>query len=245
MDVRITNIGGILNGSAEIDPGINTVQASNWQGKSSFVRAIGTAFGVRAPLTEGQETGEVAVDLDGDTHTVRLERDGRNVVRRGDPVLDDEYDRLLVDLFAVLDEDNEVRRAVRTGGNLEEVLTRPLDVADIDRRIGELRDERDSVEIEIRRAEEQADRVVSLTRRRNELRSELEALRERDARAVERTPRRTGARDRPHREVGADAVPIPGEADGGVRGVRGHRDHGPVRHRGGDRDGPRGIRTRQ
>ena len=181
MDVRITNIGGILNGSAEIDPGINTVQASNWQGKSSFVRAIGTAFGVRAPLTEGQETGEVAVDLDGDTHTVRLERDGRNVVRRGDPVLDDEYDRLLVDLFAVLDEDNEVRRAVRTGGNLEEVLTRPLDVADIDRRIGELRDERDSVEIEIRRAEEQADRVVSLTRRRNELRSELEALREREA----------------------------------------------------------------
>lgn len=180
MDVRITNIAGILEGRAEIDPGINTVQASNWQGKSSFVRAVEAAFGVRAPLTEGKEAGEVAVDLEGETHTVRLDRNGPDVARDGDPVLDDEYDRLLVDLFAFLDEDNEVRNAVRNGRNLAEVLTRPLDVADIDGRIGELRDERDSVEIELQRAEERADRLVSLTQRRNELESELDELRARE-----------------------------------------------------------------
>ncbi len=188
MDVRITNIAGILEGHADIDPGINTVQASNWQGKSSFVRAVETAFGVRAPLTEGKEAGEVVVELDGDTHTVRLDRNGPNVVSDGDPVLDDEYDRLLVDLFAFLDEDNEVRSAVRDGRDLAEVLTRPLDVADIDGRIGELRDERDSVEIELQRAEERADRLVSLTQRRNELESELEELRERETKFEDAMP---------------------------------------------------------
>lgn len=178
MLVEIENIAGITEGSAEVHDGVNTIQASNWKGKSSFIRSIETAFGTKKPLTEGKEEGRVTVRRDGEETEVRLVRKGRSVVRRGDPVLDDEHDRLLVDLFAFLGEDNEVRRAVRNGEDLKEVLTRPLEIEDIDSRIAELTRERESVEKELQRAEEKANDLVRLEQRKTELESELETLRE-------------------------------------------------------------------
>lgn len=181
MDLQISNISGILDGSAEIEPGVNTVQASNWQGKSSFVDAIATAFGIQTSLTEGKESGKVSIDLDAERHEVQLERNGTQIDLRGDPILQDKYNRLLADFFAFLGEKNKVRQAVRNGDNLKEVLTQPLKIEDIDRRIRDLSKERDSVKSELQRAEAKAEKLVSLKQRRNEVESELKDLRESEA----------------------------------------------------------------
>lgn len=181
MNIEISNIAGISDGAASIRSGVNTIQASNWKGKSSFIRAIETVYGTRKPLTEGEDHGEVSLDMDDRTHEVHLDRENRTVVRRGNPVLDDEYERLVADLFAFLGEDNEIRQAVRNGENLKELLTRPLEVEDIDQRIMDLKREREAIETELERAEQKANEVVSLEQRKEELEDELAELREKEA----------------------------------------------------------------
>lgn len=174
----IENIGGIRSGAAAIEPGINTVRASNWQGKSSLVKAIETAMGTATTLTEGTERGRVQLVTDDGTIEAELSRQNGEVVRQGDAYLPDERDRVRAELFAFLDEDNEVRETVRTGRNLEPVLTRPLDFERIDERIAELREEREQVETEYERSVAAADRLPAVQERVTTLESELEELRE-------------------------------------------------------------------
>lgn len=175
--LTLENIAGIQSGEADIEPGVNAVRASNWQGKSSFLAGIETAFGTEAPLTEGRDRGSVTLDTGARTVTVELERTEGSVRRTGEPYLSDEYDQVCAALFAFLDEDNEVRRAVRAGENLEELLTSPLDFENIEEQIGNLRRERDRVERELERANAAADRLPQLQERITTLESELEQLR--------------------------------------------------------------------
>lgn len=176
MDIEIRNIGGIRRGTAEIDGDINTIQASNWQGKSSFVQAVRTAFGTAKTLTDGETEGRVALQGDKGEWEVRLVKEGETVVKHGTPVLTDEYDQLLVDLFAFLGEDNEVRDAVRNNRDLKEILTKPLQLENIDERIRELTHERETVETELERAEERAQELVGLKQLKTDIESELEEL---------------------------------------------------------------------
>jgi predicted nucleic acid-binding Zn-ribbon protein len=160
MAFEIRNVAGIRRGEATLEPGLNAVRALNWQGKTSFVRAIETAMGTERALTEGATEGGVELRTDDRRARVSLTRTDGVVVRDGDPYLDDEYDRVCAGLYAFLDDDNEVRAAVRRGENLEAVLTRPLDFEDIDSRLANLRNERRTVESELEDARE-ADRQLS------------------------------------------------------------------------------------
>jgi chromosome segregation ATPase len=178
-DVDIENVAGILEGSASIEPGLNAVRAANWQGKSSFVEALETGLGVSSQLTEGKDRGSVRLELPDRTIEVELVRKGTDVHRRGEPYLDDEYDAIRAELFACLDETNEVRRAVRHGENLEEVLLWPLDFQNIDERIADLKREREQVESELAQATEARKRLPSVEERVRQLESELSDLRER------------------------------------------------------------------
>lgn len=173
----IENIAGIRSGTASVEPGINVVRASNWQGKSSLIKAIETAMGTAFPLTEGADHGRVELTTDDDTLVVELTRENGDVARRGDGYLSNERDRVYADLFAFLDDDNDVRRAVRNGENLEEILTRPLDFERIDERIADLRQERDQVKAELGRARTAANRLGSVQERVTSVESELEELR--------------------------------------------------------------------
>ena len=175
--LSIENIAGIRRGEAHLEPGVNAVRASNWQGKSSFLAGIKTVFGTATPLTEGQESGRAVLTTETEEITVALERTNGTVTLTGSPYLTDEYDRTCADLFAFLDENNEIRRAVREGENLEPLLTRPLDLENIDERIAEYRAERDQVEAELDRAEAAADRLPQRQQRVTSLESELEDLR--------------------------------------------------------------------
>jgi DNA repair exonuclease SbcCD ATPase subunit len=179
--LSLTNVAGIRHGEADIQPGINAVRASNWQGKSSFLAGIKTALGTATPLTEGQASGEVNLQTEEDEITIRLDRANGTVSRSGQPYLADEYDRVCAELFAFLDEDNEIRQAVWAGENLEDLLTRPLDFENIDEQIADLRREREQVERELERAEQAAGRLPELQQQITSLEDELEELRaERD-----------------------------------------------------------------
>lgn len=177
-EIDITRIGGILDGSATIEPGLNAVRASNWQGKSSFVKAIKTGLGVSKPLTEGASDGHVRLSTPEKDVAVSLyRRDGR-IEREGDPYFTDEYDASRTELFACLDESNQIREAVRRGESLEDVLMRPLDFQNIDERIAKLKREREQVESELKNAKEAQKRLPQVQEKVNRLESELADLRE-------------------------------------------------------------------
>lgn len=177
-EIYIQNVAGIREGVGRLEPGVNAVRASNWQGKSSFLAAIRTAMGVDATLTAGEDAGSVELRTEDGSHDVGLSRADGDVTRGGEPFLVEEYDRVCAELFAFLSGDNEVRRTVREGGDLEPVLTRPLDFEEIDRKIRDRREERDRVDRELERACETAEKRRGLERRVDSLESDIEELRE-------------------------------------------------------------------
>ncbi|SDF34901.1 archaea-specific SMC-related protein [Halorientalis regularis] len=176
--VDVERIAGILAGSATIDPGVNAVRGSNWQGKSSFIEALKAGLGTSTELTEGADSGRVELRTPDGTVTVDLVRENGSVVRQGTPYLDAEYDLIRAELFACLDERNEIRRTVRRGENLEDVLMRPLDFQDIDEQIADLKREREQVDAELSQAEEASKRLPSVQRTVENLEAEIEELRE-------------------------------------------------------------------
>lgn len=180
-EIEIENIAGIRAGEATIQPGVNTIRAENWQGKSSFIAAVETAMGTARPLTEGATSGRVRLETDVGAATVELVRTDDGVRLEGEPFLESEYDRVCATLYAFMDGTNDVRAAVRRGENLEAVLTRPLDFENLDERIAELQRERDQVATELQRARAAADDLQAAQETVTELEAELEALRGRRA----------------------------------------------------------------
>lgn len=176
-DVEFKHVGGILDGSAQIEPGLNVIRASNWQGKSSFLQALQTALGVAAPLTEGRSTGFVEYTSPSVSGRVNLERTEHAVLTTGDSYLNDEYDKARVELFACLGENNEVREAVRTGSDLADLMLRPLDFENIEERISQYRHKREQLDAEITRAEQAKKRRPKLRKRADQLETALSELR--------------------------------------------------------------------
>lgn len=177
--VDIERVGGILEGSATIEPGLNAVRASNWKGKSSFVQAIKTGLGVMKPLTEGESEGHVHLETPERDVQVELVRRNGRVERTGEPYFTDEYDLVRTELFACLDESNEIREAVRRGESLGDVLLRPLDFQNIDQRIADLKRNRERVESELDNAREATKRLPGIQEKVTKLESELEDLQDR------------------------------------------------------------------
>ncbi|UHQ96159.1 archaea-specific SMC-related protein [Natrinema halophilum] len=177
--IEIENIAGIYEGSAELEPGLNAVKGSNWQGKSSFIEAIKTGLGTAATLTEGKDHGSVYLQTPEKTVSVDLSRSNGVVDVDGTPYLETEYDIARTSLFACLGEQNEIRRAVREGKNLEEVLLRPLDFQNIDVQIADLKSEREGIDSELAQAKEARKRLPGLQERVTQLETEIEDLHDR------------------------------------------------------------------
>lgn len=187
-NISVENIGGIRSGTTTVDEGLNVIQASNFRGKSSLVAALRTGIGATGqfeehPLTEGADAGRVAIETDDEVYEVGLERTGTGVTRRGTPYLADGTDQLCARLFAALDENNPIRRAVRDGEDLTELLQAPLDIEEIDRQIETLQREQSEIEAEIAAAERAGEQlpavqedVTSLERKLEELSAERDEL---------------------------------------------------------------------
>ncbi|WP_265108567.1 archaea-specific SMC-related protein [Halosolutus halophilus] len=178
-EIDIENIAGIYEGSARLEPGLNAVKGSNWQGKSSFIEAIKTGLGTAATLTEGRDRGSVHLETPEEEIAVELSRANGVVSVEGSPYLESEYDIARTSLFACLGEQNEIRRAVREGENLEDALLRPLDFQNIDVQIADLKNEREQIDSELAQAKEARKRLPALQERVTQLESEVEDLRDR------------------------------------------------------------------
>lgn len=177
-ELLLENIAGIREGETMLEPGLNAVRGANWQGKSSLLHGIETAMGTETPLTEGEANGRVELSTPEESTVVELARENGTVTRTGEPYLEDDYTRTCASLYAFLGTDNEVRAAVRRDENLEEVLTRPLDLENIDEKIADRKDERRQVETERDRAKEAASELPPLENELTELETQLEALRD-------------------------------------------------------------------
>ncbi|MFC4541433.1 archaea-specific SMC-related protein [Halosolutus amylolyticus] len=178
-DIDIENIAGIYEGSARLEPGLNAVKGSNWQGKSSFIEALKTALGTATTLTEGKDRGRVHLQTPEKTVDVELRRSNGVVNAEGTPYLESEYDVARTALFACLGEGNEVRRAVRAGENLEDVLLRPLDFQNIDAQIADRKRERERIDSELAQAREARKRLPAIQERVTQLERDVEDLRDR------------------------------------------------------------------
>ncbi|MDS0222815.1 ATPase [Haloarcula sp. S1AR25-5A] len=174
--IEIERIAGILDGSSTLKPGVNVVRGSNWQGKSSFIEAIKAALGTSTELTEGADSGTVHLETPTGEYDVTLTRENGTVSQQGHPYLTDEYDVIRAALFACLDERNAVRRAVRAGENLEDVLLRPLDFQNIDEQIETLQREREQIETELSQAREAKKRLPTVQEKVTRLETEIEEL---------------------------------------------------------------------
>jgi chromosome segregation ATPase len=178
-ELNISNIAGIRHGEPSIKPGINAVQASNWQGKTSLVTALRTVLGASvtpSTLTDGADSGHVRLQTPEQAYERRLQRTGKRVTAEGEPYLTTEQQQVAAELFAFLDERNRIRTAVREGNDLTPHLIEPLEREDIDGQIRRLKSERETVESDLDRAQQAADQLPAKTEAINNLETELAEL---------------------------------------------------------------------
>jgi DNA repair exonuclease SbcCD ATPase subunit len=187
QNLTIRNISGIRSGSTTIDDGLNVVQASNFRGKSSLIASLRTIIGATGqyddhPLTEGTDQGEVTLSTDSEEFNLMLERTSQSVInRKGTPYLSDETDQICARLFACLDKNNPIRKAVRSGGDLTEILQAPLNIEDIDAQIAELKGKKNNIEQQISQAQQAGEQLPSVQETVTGLEAELKQLQERRA----------------------------------------------------------------
>ncbi|MFB6142203.1 MAG: archaea-specific SMC-related protein [Halorientalis sp.] len=168
--LSVENVGGIDGATVTFRPGVNVLVGRNATNRTSTLRALMAALGSDDAALKGDaDEGAVELDLDGETYRRTLRRRGGSVVTGGSPYLDDPT---LADLYAFLLESNEARRAVARGGDLREVIMRPVDTEAI-------RAEIDRLEHEKREVSERLDELDTLADRRDELAVEREELTQR------------------------------------------------------------------
>jgi DNA repair exonuclease SbcCD ATPase subunit len=166
-----------------MEPGVTVVAGENASNKSSLLAGLGAVLGGRPPtLRGGADDGVVALDLAGERFELVLDRgDGETVVADATPYT---TSSTLVELFAHLGERNPIRRAVREGGDLHDLLMRPVDTASIDAEIDRLRTRRDELDDRLASLDDRIDdlpelevRARRLTEERDEVTTRLEAAR--------------------------------------------------------------------
>lgn len=176
-EVDVVNIGGIVDTSVSLRPGVNVLTGRNATNRTSFLRALMAALGSdRVSLKGDTEQGSVELALGDQTCTRTLRRDGSGSRIRldGDPYLEEST---AANLFAFLLEDNEARQSVVRADELREVMMEPVDVESIRAEIERLEAEKRDLETRLDDLEGARDRLVELRSRRAELEDDLEEKR--------------------------------------------------------------------
>ena len=141
--VSVDNVGGIDQTDVELEPGVTILEGRNATNRTSFLQSIMAALGSDDVSLKGDaDEGFAELSIGDRTYTRTLERRDGRVVTGGDPYLDDPE---LAELFAFLLESNGARRAVARGDDLRELLMQPVDT--------------DAITAEIRRVEQEKQRL--------------------------------------------------------------------------------------
>jgi DNA repair exonuclease SbcCD ATPase subunit len=172
--LSITNLGGIDTATVEFSPGVTLLTGRNATNRTSLLRALNGALGGTAPtLKSDADEGHVTLTLGDEEFTRTVTRTGAGIERDGTPYTDAET---LVDSFVTLLEDNPARRAVERGDDLHDVIMRPVDTEAIERRIRDLREEKQELEAERDRVEQRRDTLPQLEERRHTLQEEIASI---------------------------------------------------------------------
>jgi DNA repair exonuclease SbcCD ATPase subunit len=174
VGLHVENIGGIDETDVELGPGVNVLAGRNATNRTSLLQAIMAALGSnRVSLKGDAKEGRVELSLGGQTYTRTLTRVDGGISFGGDPYLDDPE---LADLFALLLESNEARRAVARGDDLREIIMRPVDSEAIKADIDRLEREKRELENQMEQLERRRNRLPKLQERQTALESEIEEL---------------------------------------------------------------------
>ena len=174
ISVRVEDIGGIQDGKVTLTPGANVLTGPNATNRTSLLRAIaGGLGGTAGDLRRGAKSGTVKLSWNDNEYTRRYERTGETVRTSGEPYTDKET---IVDLFISLLEDNPIRRAVRSGSDLTELLLAPVDTDQLENRIAELRSERDKIDERLNEIDRERKRLPKLQERKTSLEGDIETL---------------------------------------------------------------------
>lgn len=171
ISVDVTNIGGISNTSVDLERGITALVGPNATNRTSLVQAIAGALGTDYVSLKGDaREGSVTLQVGDETYTRILHQENGDVATDGDPYLEEPE---LAELYAVLLESNEIRRAIRHGGDLRDLLMRPVDPDEIDNRIAELVADRREVDAELDRIEILEETQTEMMAKRDRLAGKL------------------------------------------------------------------------
>lgn len=184
-ELTVENIGGINNCTVTFTPGTTILTGENATNRTSLLSALNGVLGGTEPILKADaDTGYVELTIydttatsDDDplaTITRTYERGSRGTTTvSGDAYFDDSE---IVDTFVTLFESNDARQAVQHGGNIRDVLMRPVDTDEIERELQEKQSERDKLEREVSNLESRIEKEPALTERRESLKNELEEL---------------------------------------------------------------------
>ena len=174
--VSIENLGGISRAESSIFEGISALVGRNATNRTSTCRALVAALGgdeSAATLKTDADEGAVEIVFRDTSYTRTYARNGDSVHRGGDPYTDDAD---LVDTFVALFADCPARRAVERGDGLRDVLMKPVDTAEIQHRIDELKRKRADLDDIISDANHEKRKLPVLEEERTQLQAELSTV---------------------------------------------------------------------
>ncbi len=170
--LSVRNIGGIDETSVTFTPGVTVLAGENATNRTSLLQAIMAVLGSNDVSMKGDaDEATVELTIDGDRYVRNLTRQGETIAAEGEPYLEDPA---LAELFSFLLESNEARRAVATNDDLRDLIMRPVDTDEIQRRIDERTEKRAAVDDRLAELDDLKDRLPALERERTRLRDEID-----------------------------------------------------------------------
>lgn len=165
--MAVENIGGIDHAEVLLDNGTTVLVGQNATNRTSFIQAMcGVLGGTRIRLKSDADQGEIRMQADGEEYSRTFTRSGTQIIADGTPYVDDSE---LVDLFVSLDSENPLRRAIRNGEDIRDIIMDPVDTAAIKRQINDLERERSEIDDRLDEIDRQANRLPTLEERRQSL----------------------------------------------------------------------------
>jgi hypothetical protein len=134
----------------------------------------------RSSLKGDSDEGAVTLDIGDETYTRTLTRSGSGIVFGGEPYLDNPT---VADLFVLLLENSEARRAVACGDDLREIIMRPINTERIEAEIKGCKRKRDDIKTRIEELDKLERESLELEADREETKAELDTTHEKSKRS--------------------------------------------------------------
>lgn len=174
ITVTVDNVGGIEQTDVTIAPGVTVLRGRNATNRTSFLSAVDSALGGSAgSLKTDADEGSVILRIGDQRYKRTFRRNGDEVHVDGEPYV---ADGQLVETFVSLLESNPARRAVERGENLREIIMRPIDTDEIERRIDSFQREKKQLDDRIDQVRDRKDELPALEDRRQSLDADIESI---------------------------------------------------------------------